>query len=109
MTYVPKNTEFISSEEGFTILELLVVLSILMFITIPAIVGYVSYANSQNVNNAALDIKNMLITAQSRALSIVNAPDSGPCKNKPLQSYDVHLCNTVTGCTAYALYAACNN
>lgn len=115
MTYATNNNCLSVIENGFTIVELLVVISILSLVALPSIVGYVSYTNAQNVNNAALDLKNILLTAQSRALSEVqttiaacNASTSG------LTDYEVHFCNGVTNNTcqnadAYELYVSCKN
>jgi prepilin-type N-terminal cleavage/methylation domain-containing protein len=111
MTYASKNAKY-SFEKGFTLIELLVVLSVMVFVAIPVIVSYVSFSNSQQLNNVALDIKTMLLTAQSRALSEVNPPDKGTCKKKPLVNYNVHICAGGGSCQSgddYDLYVICNN
>lgn len=111
MLSVQKNTSHLAFQQGFTIIELLIVMSVLVFLAIPASVSYVSYNKAQQLNNAALEIKTMLLTAQSRAQSVVAPPDQNSCNsNHALQNYEVHFCGSGATCQSgddYDLYANC--
>lgn len=58
--------------KGFTLIELLIAVSIISTLSVIGIAGFVNYSRSQTVNNAALDIANMLQVARSYASSQVS-------------------------------------
>ena len=59
------------SQFGFTLIELIVVLSVAAVISLIGIAALVSYSQSQSLNTAASDIANMFNVAKSRAASQV--------------------------------------
>lgn len=77
-------------QKGFTIIELIVVFSILVILSTLGIVAFVNYSRIQALNAAASDVVTMLQTAKSRAQSQVK-PDSGVCASSPLDSYKVTI------------------
>ena len=56
---------------GFTLIELIVVLSVAAVISLIGIASFVSYSQQQSINTAAADIANMFSLAKSRAASQV--------------------------------------
>src|SRR5579859_5528841 len=61
-----------ASRNGFTILELLVVISIIMVIAMVSIAGLSSYGDAQKLETATLGMKNMLQYTKSQVISQVN-------------------------------------
>ncbi len=59
----------LSSGAGFTLVELIVVLSVAAVISLVGIAAFVSYNQTQSLNTAAADIANMFNLAKSRAAS----------------------------------------
>ena len=56
-------------EYGFTLLELLIVFSIIAIISTIGIASFVSYSREQTLNTAIFNIKNFLYTARSNSLN----------------------------------------
>lgn len=77
---------------GFTIIELLIVFSILAILSTVGIASFVSYTNSQKLRNAILELKTMLQEGRSNALSQVKPASCGV-----LQGYEVRFCCTGGG------------
>lgn len=73
---------------GFTLIELIVVVSILVILSTLGIAAFVNYSRMQSLNTAASDVAVMLQTARSRAQSQVK-PASGVCLSLPLDGYKV--------------------
>lgn len=93
----------ILSSKGFTLVELLVVFSVLSILAVSSLVSFTSYSRSQAVNNE----KNALITtlnvARSRAQSQVK-PAS--CAGQTLSGYMVSI---NTSSETYTLRAFCSS
>lgn len=65
------------------------------------IASFVSYSQTQSVNEVAFDIVNVLNSAKSKALSQVK-PSQGPCIDSPLDGYAVDVTSS-----GYELQAVC--
>lgn len=73
---------------GFTLIELIVVVSILTVLSTLGIAAFINYSRTQALNEAVSDVATMLQTAKSRAQSQVK-PTSGACASSPLDGYRV--------------------
>ena len=79
-------------ELGFTLVELLLSLAISLTISSIGVVAYVSYTNSQKLQNATYDVMSVLQLARSRAQSQVKVEQSGSqldCTGLLLDGYKV--------------------
>lgn len=94
---------------GFTLVELLVVFSIIGLLSVLGVAGFVDYSRAQAVAAASLEFATMLQTARSRAQSQVKPP-TPLCDNNTLDGYVVTVC-PLTGGTlktdTYQLSAKC--
>jgi prepilin-type N-terminal cleavage/methylation domain-containing protein len=86
---------------GFTLIELVVVFSIMAVLGTVGIASFVSYSRSQSLQQATNDLLTTLNTAKADAVSQIKPAD---CQNKTLNGYQVVLLNT----TSYQLQAICN-
>lgn len=90
---------------GFTLIEIIVVFSVIAILSTAGIASFVTYSRSQTVEVAAQDIVAMLNTAKSRALSQVK-PVASPCgeagEGGVLQGYRVSI-----SANNYRLSAVC--
>ena len=82
-----KKVQYLS--RGFTLIELVVVFSIIAILSVVGIASFVSYSQEQSMNNAVLDLTTLLNTAKSQSISQVKP--SG-CTSA-LSSYSVELCS----------------
>lgn len=64
--------------KGFTLIELIVVISVTAVLSIVGIAAFVTYSQTQALSASAQDVATMLQVAKSRAQSQVK-PDSVPC------------------------------
>jgi len=104
------------SQIGFTLIEILVVFSVLVILTTSGVIAFLSYGRVQAVNAATGNVASFLFTARSRALSQVK-PNAGTCRTVPpaespkLNGYKVILCPS--GCAGsdfiYQLVAVCDD
>src|SRR5689334_17105374 len=58
-----------SKQAGFTLIELIVVFSIITILSSVGIAGFVTFSHSQTVDTYMKEFKTTLLTARSRALS----------------------------------------
>src|SRR5476651_1396207 len=79
---------------GFTIIELLIVISIMMVISVVSIASFSSYNTTQKLTTTTLSLKNMLQYAKSQSLSQVNTCPAG----QTLTGYKVLACCQVSSC-----------
>ncbi|MGH7245714.1 MAG: pilus assembly FimT family protein [Candidatus Levyibacteriota bacterium] len=86
-------------KKGFTLIELIVVFSIITVLSSIGIASLVSYDRVQEVNAAISDLQTMMQTARSRALSQVR--NTCPA-NTSFSGYEVLICSSCSG-----LYASC--
>ncbi len=99
--------------EGFTLLELIIVFAIISIMVTLGIAAFVDYNRAQTLNVAALEVVATLNLAKSRAQSQVKPED---CRNT-LNGYKVGICSRdALKCKAntnskikYAFYADCSN
>ncbi len=99
-------------KNGLTLMELLLVFSIIAILSVFGTAAFINYNQSQKVSNASLEVVNILNLAKSRAASQVK-PSS--CTGV-LSGYKVGLCKLDPNvCLSseinydYALYAVCGN
>src|SRR3989344_2043476 len=93
----------LSSRDGFTLVELIVVISVAAVVSVIGIAAFVSYSQTQSLNTAAEDIGNMFCLAKSRAAS-GGKPTTAPCDTQALQGYKI----TITHPSTYQLDALCS-
>lgn len=79
---------------GFTIIELLIVISIMMVISVVSIASFSSYNTTQKLTTTTLALKNMLQYAKSQSLSQVNTCSAG----QTLTGYKVLACCQGSSC-----------
>lgn len=100
------------SSFGFTVIELLVVFSILAILSTIGIASFSSYANSQKLRSATLDISTMLQQARSQSQTQVK-----PNSCDVFEGYKVQICCVPSGSNCptclsqdnYELDAVCAN
>lgn len=112
-----KAAAFLRKENGFTLIELIVVFSIMSILALIGIAGFVNYSRVQALNSAVADIKTMLSSARSYTGSQVSTQCAA---GQQFGGYQVRFCTTYSGgnkqscgqCTAgvdYELDVICNN
>ena len=79
-----------SSQQGFTIIELLIVFAVLAILSMVSAVSFVTYNKTQTLSSAAKDIEQMLTLAKSRAQSQVKPEECG--QNSTLIGYEFRIC-----------------
>jgi len=86
-----------TNQKGFTLIELIIVFSIMSILSTIGIASFVTYSHSEAVDTTMKDIKTVLFTARSRAGSQLK---QGTCasSNLQLQGYEVLFCCTTNGC-----------
>jgi prepilin-type N-terminal cleavage/methylation domain-containing protein len=90
----------ILGKNGFTLIELVVVFSIMAVLGTVGIASFVSYSRSQALQQVTSDLITTINTAKANAVSQTK-PDS--CQNKSLNGYRVYLV-----LDSYKLQAICN-
>lgn len=75
---------------GFTLVELVVVFSVMAILGTAGIAAYVSYSRTQALDAASSEVLSMLQTAKSRAQSQVR-PTQGVCVTGTLDGYQVTI------------------
>lgn len=89
--------------KGFTLIEMIVVFSVISILSTIAIAAFVNYNKSQVLQIGASDISSVLSLAKSRSLS-QSKPDS--CNN-PMQTLNGYEVDLTFSDNSYALYAVC--
>ncbi|MDE2026449.1 MAG: prepilin-type N-terminal cleavage/methylation domain-containing protein [Patescibacteria group bacterium] len=84
--------------KGFTLIELIVVFSVIAILSMAGLAAFVTYSRQQTINTVAQDIKTMIFNARSRASSQVSLCASG----QKFGGYLVLFCPKTDAC------AACN-
>src|SRR5258708_38797658 len=86
--------------KGFTIIEVLVVFSLIAIVTSLSIAGFSSYGKVQTFEQSSADVSTVLVVARSRSLSQVK-----PCvSNETLNGY---LVTIAPGGSTYKVDAVC--
>ena len=91
----------LSTRKGFTLIELIVVISVAAILSVIGIAAFVSYNQTQSLNTAAADIASMFSLAKSRAAS--QAKPSA-CSSQTLSGYQILI---VIDDKTYELNAIC--
>lgn len=84
-----------TDKKGFTLLELLIVFSIIAMISTIGIASFVSYSRQQTLNTTIFNIKNFLYTARSNAL---NGEKKDCPISQALVGYAVLFCCSGSSC-----------
>ena len=80
---------------GFTVIELLVVLSVIGVLSTLGIAGFSKYNQAQTVQSAVNDVVSMINLAKSRASSQIKLGPSAVCgPTRPLRQYEVKISTT---------------
>lgn len=82
---------------GFTLIELIVVFSIIAILSLIGVAAFVSYGRMATLDGASSDLSSVLLTAKSRANSQVKPPSTQipQCNDQTvLDGYKVVLCPT---------------
>jgi len=95
-------------KKGFTFIELIVVITILLVLSAAAIVNYNSYTNRERVRQLGLNLKSDLRFAVSKANSGIK-PSS--CSSTTLSSYDVSFIKSCApeGLSCYKIAPRCSD
>ncbi|HSD98900.1 MAG TPA: prepilin-type N-terminal cleavage/methylation domain-containing protein [Patescibacteria group bacterium] len=64
-----RQSGFTPIESGFTLIELIIVFSVITVLSSLGVASFVAYSRSQTIDTAMKDFKSVLFTARSRALS----------------------------------------
>lgn len=82
----------LKSHYGFTIIELLIVITILSALSFMGIAGFSKYNQAQIVQSAVNDIVSMINLAKSRASSQIKLGPAATCgTTNPLRQYEVRI------------------
>lgn len=90
---------------GFTVIEILVVISVMGILTVLGITSFSRYNDAQIVLSAAHDVESVLNQAKSRALSQVK--ETPPCNNSALIKYEVQMVLVPPPANKYRLRIHC--
>ena len=82
-------------QQGFTFIEILVVISTLAILSTIGIASFVSYGRTQALNSAAFDVVTVFSQAKSRSRTQVKS-QSGNCTTLVLDGYLVRIVDDVT-------------
>lgn len=101
----------LSTQDGFTLIEVLLVFSIISILSVASIFAYSSFSTKQELNNSSQDMLVLLHTAKAKTQAQIT-PDS--CTS--LQKYQIVRCGAgpfckTTGASTsnYELQAVCSN
>jgi len=96
---MPNLAKKVSCREGFTLIELIVVFSIMAMISGVGFASLVAYSRSQALSQAVANVKSAVEQAKFNALSNVVRPSSCTTTST-LVSYKLIFCGTNAACTA---------
>lgn len=89
-----------NSEGGFTLIELIVVITVIGILSTVGVASFVEYSRSQTIRTAVAEYITILNTAKSRTFSQVKGSN---CQTKVINGYSV----TVTSATSYRFDEVC--
>ena len=93
-------TKKISSQSGFTLVELIIVISITTLVMAISVPSFLSYSRRQQLNNQAENLVSQLEFAQSKA----RTGDQGSDETDDVQGYFLEFENTDPGNGVYKYY-----
>lgn len=99
--------------QGFTLLEVLLAVTLSVAIAATSVVGFTQFNNTQRLQNAALDVAITLEKAKSRSQTQVKPDSIIACRTNQLRAYEVRICDSPLGqCTQvtpgrYELHIIC--
>lgn len=100
-------------KNGFTLIELLAAFALSVSLATVAMVSYNQFANSQKLNNAALDIVTEIQKAKSRAQTQVKPSTILACQTSSLDGYAIRICtfpnSACGGSGTYEFHIICGN
>lgn len=94
-----------TSRMGFTLIEIIVAMSVIAILSTVGIAAFLNYSRSQSVAQATAELYTTLNLARSRAQSQVK-PSSGSCGPPSYSSLEGYRVRAATP-TRYDLYAIC--
>lgn len=96
MLNVSKNFQFsifnFQLSRGFTLIELVVALSVAAILSVSGVFALVSYSRTQTINAAAGEVSTLVTLAKSRASSQIKPPSPQCLPADTLKSYEIKLC-----------------
>ena len=107
--------KILSNKKGFTLIELIVVFTVMAILATIGTVSLVSYSRTQTLNQATSDLVQTLNTAKSlSAVQVKTLNKNGKtltqCQNQNLSGYGVTISANVSSKQySYSLYIACMN
>ena len=102
-----KSVLFKLHSKGFTLIELIVVFSIIAIISTIGVAAFVGYSRTQTLNQAAFDLSTTLNTAKAKASSQIK-PSVSQCSGaNVLNGYSVTL-DTVSNPNTYSINVVCS-
>ncbi|MCL6096138.1 MAG: prepilin-type N-terminal cleavage/methylation domain-containing protein [Patescibacteria group bacterium] len=95
-----KNQNYPGTSKGFTLLELIIVFSVISILSTVGIASFVDYSRAQSLQSAASSLESTLNLAKSRANSQVKP---SLCSTETLSGYQVDVLSDTT----YSLSVVC--
>jgi prepilin-type N-terminal cleavage/methylation domain-containing protein len=83
-----------SIHNGFTLIELIVALSLVVTVSAISMVGFTQFNNNQKLKNAVFDVSLLLSEAKSKAQTQVKPDNIPACLTDHLESYKVKFSAT---------------
>ena len=83
-----------NSLEGFTLIELILAVSLIVIVSAVSMIGFTQYNDAQQLRNAALNVMLVLQQAKSKAQSQVKPDNIAACVTNRLESYRVQFTST---------------
>ena len=99
----------ISSSLGFTLIEIIIVFTVLAILSVVGIASFTNYSRTQTLDNEAKNLGNAITVARSMALSQVKG--SSVCSGNTLSGYQiqVYIKTAPSKPNTYELSAVCSN
>lgn len=88
-----KKKTFTPKQSGFTLIEVMIVISLIAVLSVTGILAFSSFSRTQVLNAASGDVVVLLNLAKSRAYSQVK-PSIAICANNPLDGYEIRVCSS---------------
>lgn len=96
----------IFNPKGFTLIELIIVFTVLAILSVGGIAAFVSYSQTQSLSNDRENIINILNLAKANTTSQLKPTLSGVCSGT-LEGYSVIFTTSGANANTYNLYVRC--